>query len=153
MSQRLKVIAVFTGVILVLFGLWVTDNFIYPLKAQSPNYSDVEAAFAKLQFPSDWVETARSENRGMFGRGCDMFNDSGCFHKSKTFKVPENMTNEQVKAFLIISGCPGVVVNEFTYDGETKKSFGFNCALSGGVQLGASLKGPESTLSVTAKTY
>ncbi len=109
MSSGPKKLLVVVGVVVALFGLWFTDNFVYPLKSESPNYSDVERAFAKLQFPTDWVEVSSSENKGMFGRGCNMFNDSGCFHKSRTFKVSETTTAEDVKKVLLAAGCPGVV--------------------------------------------
>lgn len=153
MGRVLKIVGVVFAVLVVIVGLWATDNFIYPFKSVSPNYSDVEAAFAKLQFPAEWKEISSSENRGIHGRDCDPFNTAGCFHKTGSLSVPDNLSNDDVKAFMIASGCPGVVVSEFTYGGEEKRSFGFNCGLGNGVQLGASLRGPEASLSVTVKTY
>ena len=153
MSSTGKKVFVVSGVLLTLIGLWFVNGFLYPLRADSPNYSDVERAFAKLQFPSDWVEVSSSQNSGMFGRGCDRFNDAGCFHKSKTFKVPEATTKDQAKAFLISAGCPGIVESEFTSLGEAKPSFNLECAKSGGIRLGSTIYGSESQVSVTVRTY
>lgn len=153
MKKAFKIISAVVGLLVLLIGLWVVNNFVYPFQSVHPNYSDVEAAFAKLQFPSDWREISSSENRGLHGRGCDFLNNAGCFHKGKTFSVPERVTKDNLKQLLIDSGCLGTVESEFTYDGDAKPSFNLECGLSGGVRLGATIRGPESKVSVTVRTY
>lgn len=130
MSQGVKKVLVVLGVVVVFITLTAIDNFTYPFKAESPNFSDVERAFSRLQFPSGWVEISTSENRGLHGRGCDPFNDSGCFHKSKTFKVSAETTAEDVKKVLLAAGCPGV--NEESSDPASANRYTeLKCAISG----------------------
>lgn len=154
MKQYLKVTGVIAIVLAVFVGLWAVDNFYYPFKSESPNYSDVERAFAKLQFPADWKEISSSENRGLFGRGCDPLNDSGCFHKGKSFKVPEGFTSEGLKNVIIQSGlCSAVVENDITQSGESKPSFNMNCGTDNSINVGADLIGTNSEVYVSVKTY
>ena len=153
MSSTGKKVFVVSGVLLTLVGLWFVNGFVYPLRADSPNYSDVERAFAKLQFPSDWVEVNSSQNSGMFGRGCDRFNAAGCFHKSKTFKVPDTIKAEDVKKVLLNAGCPGVIERDIGYGGDSRPSQSLQCSKGGGVNYEASHRGPTSEVYVGAKTY
>ena len=153
MSSTGKKVFVVSGVLLTLVGLWFVNGFVYPLRADSPNYSDVERAFAKLQFPSDWVEVKSSQNSGMFGRGCDRFNAAGCFHKSKTFKVPDTIKAEDVKKVLLNAGCPGVIERDITQTGESKTSYNMQCSLGGGISFGLDHLGPKTEVYVSAKTY
>lgn len=157
MSRGWKTIFAVAGVTVLLGGLWVVDNFIYPLKAENPNFSDVEKAFAKLQFPNDWVEISSSENRGMFGRGCDPFNDAGCFHKSKTFRTKETESvKSEISEQFISHGCTGIL-EEATYEGNSnttpKTALNLSCQIDGGVIYGASISQQRGEVSVAAETY
>lgn len=157
MSSTGKRAFVVVGVVLVLFGLWFTDNFVYPLRAESPNYSDVERAFAKLQFQAGWTQIDSSQNKGMFGRGCDMFNDSGCFHKSLTFKVPDvEAAKVTLKAQFMSNGCKGIL-DEATYEGNSNVSpktlTSLSCQLDGGAIYYASASLQRGEVSVGARTY
>lgn len=153
MKKALKYIGIALGVFILIAGIWVTDNFIYPFKADTPNYSDVEKAFAKLQFPADWKEISSSENKGLHGRGCDPLNDAGCFHKSKTFSVPDNLTVDEIKKVLSEGGCPGITTIPGGYKSDVKPSFDFSCGTTLGVEYVASLDGPKAQLYVGTNTY
>lgn len=153
MKTVLMRIGIVAGIFLLLFGVWFIDNAVYPFRAVHPNYSDVDKAFAQLQFPADWQEISSSENRGIRGRACDPLNSSGCFHKRKIFKVSENYTVDQLKQFFIQNGCPGVVEDEYSYGGEERKSYNLSCGLNGGVRLSGNLRGPDSKVSVTTATH
>ena len=153
MKRVLKYIGIGLGIFILLAGIWVTDNFIYQFKSDKTNYSDVEKAFAKLQFPTDWKEIDSSENKGLHGRGCDPLNDAGCFHKSKTFNIPANLSTEDVKAFLIAGGCPGVTITPGGYSEDLKPSYDFNCGTTEGIDYVASLNGPKAQLYVGTSTY
>lgn len=153
MKKPIKTILIILGIFILLTVYWTVDNFIYPVKPVHPNYTDVDKAFAKLQFPSDWKEISSAENHGLHGRDCDPFNNSGCFHKSKKFTVNDSTSNDRIKEFMMTSGCVEVSESEFTYSGEQKRSFSFSCQLQNRVKLGVTLRGPESSLNVTTKTY
>lgn len=154
MKRYLKVTGIIAAMLFVIVGLWAVDNFYYPLKSESPNYADVEKAFARLQFPSDWKEISSSQNKGLFGRGCDPLNDSGCFHIGKTFSVPDNASSDDVKKIIIESGlCPGVVETDITQQGEVKPSKNLSCGVGGSINLGADFIGPKSEAYVSVKTY
>lgn len=154
MKKAFKIIGIIVAVFVMLAALWITDNFVYPFKSVSPNYSDVERAFAKLQFPSDWEQISSSENRGIHGRDCDPLNGSGCFHKSRTFKVPEGVTSEDIKRVILDSGlCAGVVEVDITQKDETKPSKNLACGAGGSISLGADFIGPKSEAYVSVKTY
>jgi hypothetical protein len=155
-KKPLQVIIVILGVLVVLFGIGFIDTFVYPLHSDRPNYSDVEKTFAKLQFPSDWKEVDSSENRGIHGRGCDPFNDSGCFHKNKTFKVDDTQAARvSLKEIFTSLGCTNVD-DEATYEGNSnatpKTATNLSCRLSNGVVLGASISQQRGELSVGAST-
>lgn len=152
MKKGLKITAITFGIFILLAGLWVTNAFIYPFTSSNPNYSDVEKAFAKLQFPSDWQEIKSTENRGLHGRGCDPVNGSGCFHKSKTFKVPENTSVEQVEKVLISGGCTGSVKQDITPQNDTLPTTSLRCGIGSGISFAADLTGPESEVYVSAGT-
>lgn len=156
MKKPIQIIIIILGVVVVLFGVWFTDNFVYPLKADKPNYSDVEKAFAQLQFPADWKEIGTSENRGMHGRGCNPFNDSGCFHKTKIFQVSDaEIAKNKIKDIFKTVGCSDVQ-DEPTYEGNSntspKTAANLSCRLQNGVTLGASTSQLRGEVSVGAST-
>lgn len=153
MRKGLKVASLIGGVLIVAVGLWFTDNFVYPFKASNPNYSDVEAAFSKLQFPSDWKEISSSENRGLHGRGCDPVNSSDCFSKSKTFKIPETTTKDEVSRVLLSVGCTGLSEKDISQSNEKEQSINLSCSVGNGINIGSDLLGPNSEVYVSVKTY
>lgn len=153
MKKPLRTILVIVGVLVLLIGYWGVDNFVYPIKAVHPNYSDVEQAFSKLQFPADWKEISSSENKGLHGRDCDPSNTAGCFHKSKTFKAPENTSAQDVEALLTATGCGAVITSDFTAGGDTKPSTNLECSFGGGLGYSASLEGPKAEVYVSANTF
>lgn len=153
MSRGVKFFGVLLGVPAVLLALFYINTYVYPFQSKKPNFSDVEQAFAKLQFPADWQEIQSSENRGIAGRGCDPFNSSGCFHKSKTFKIADTVTQEDVKQVFLDAGCESVSVTDNTHRGEVESSYNLRCNLSGGLSFGGSLRGPENEVYIVARTY
>lgn len=157
MKKVLKLTGITAAVLFVIIGLAAVDNFYYPFSAVSPNFSDVEKAFAKLEFPADWKEISSSENRGLHGRGCDPLNDSGCFHKSKIFTVTDiNDTKLKIKELFSAQGCASISEGQ-TYEGnsnQTPKTVSeFSCTIKGGVRLSASVSQQQSQIYVGAKTY
>lgn len=152
MKRALKVIGLVTLVVVLLAGIWVTDNLIYPFKSESPNYSDVEKAFAKLQFPSEWQEISSSENRGLHGRGCNPLNDAGCFHKNTIFKVDDTNAKEIVKSMFLESGCEGVSEKPYTNNPTDDPSYNLFCTIGNNVNYSANISGVEPKVSVTAST-
>lgn len=156
MKKALKTIGIIFAALVVIVGLWVTNNFIYPFTADDPNFTDVEAAFAKLEFPSDWQEISSSENRGIAGRGCDPFNSSGCFSKNRTFKVvnTEEAINS-VKGIFERSGCIGIDeknVPEGNSSTDPKTATNISCQPQSGITYSASSSLQRGQMSVTAKT-
>jgi hypothetical protein len=153
MSTPVKFFGVILGVPAVVVGLLVVNAFVYPFSSKHPNFSDVDQAFSKLQFPSDWQEISSSENRGIAGRGCDPFNSSGCFHKSKTFKIPQTATEEELKKVFIQAGCTTVSTTDNTYQGELKKSSNLRCSIGEkGIYLVGAFRGPEGEAYMSATT-
>lgn len=152
MKRALKVFGIGLLVISLFVGAWVVDNLIYPFQSENPNFSDVEKAFAKLQFPSDWQEISSSENRGLHGRGCSPLNDAGCFHKSMTLKVPDMVSLDDVKTVFISAGCESVATDNYSYVGESKESTNFRCTIGNNVFYSSGLRGPTSELYVSATT-
>lgn len=101
------------GIGLFLFvGFWFINNFVYPFVADSPNFSDVERVFNRMQFPAEWAEIKSSENKGMFGRSCPIEPGSKCFHKGKRYKVPVNTSPDTIEAILKQAGCEQVSFDE-----------------------------------------
>lgn len=147
---------ILSGIFVLLAGIWVTNNFIYPFSTVHPNYSDVEKAFSRLQFPAAWQEISSSENRGLHGRGCDPLNSSGCFHKSKTFIITDfEATKTQLKTIFLSNGCKGVA-EDSTYEGNSnttpKTLIQLSCQINGGVIYGASISQQRGEASVVAST-
>lgn len=151
-STPVKFFGVIIGVPALIIGLLLVNAFIYPFSSKNPNFSDVEQAFSKLQFPADWQETSSSENRGIAGRGCDPFNSSGCFYKDKKFKFSSDPV-VAIKEIFSKAGCETVSQSEFTYKGEQQRSYSFRCTPGSNIYYTASLKGPESTINVGAQTF
>ena len=148
MKRAFKIIGIVTLGFVLLAGIWVTDNLVYPFRSETPNYSDVESAFNTLQFPSEWQEIDSSENRGLHGRGCNPLNDAGCFHKSKTFKVPDETSIESLKSFIVTSNyCEGVSVSELDYAEQAKKTYNYECGIGDGLEISGTLRGPKNELS------
>ncbi len=148
MRKFLKVSAVVVGAFVIIAGIWTVDNLIYPFKSETPNFADVERAFNKLKVPSDWQEVSSSENRGLYGRGCNPLNDSGCFHKGKTFSIPENInTNNLINVFNENKLCPALNVSEIDYKGQTEKTANFSCGIGGGLEIRGTIRGPENEIS------
>lgn len=139
------------GVIFVLIALFVVNVAYYPFFTSHPNYSDVERVFNKMQFPSDWQEIRSSENRGIAGRACPIESESTCYHKSKSFKVPESLSNEDVKRILIQTGCSIPAESDTTEQGEVKKSTNFDCSVDG-LNVGATYRGPEADVYISVST-
>jgi hypothetical protein len=153
MSTPVKFFGVILGVPAVIIGLLLINAFVYPFSSKHPNFSDVYQAFSKLQFPSDWQEINSSENRGVAGRGCDPFNSSGCFHKSKTFKLPTNVTDEDVKKVLAQTQCSNLSSADISSASDTKPYLKFSCTSNSGTRYAADLNGTKGEVYVVAKTY
>jgi hypothetical protein len=155
-KKPLQITITIVGVLVLLVGYWLTDNFIYPIKSVHPNYSDVEQSFSKLQFPADWKEISSSENKGLHGRDCDPFNNAGCFHKSKTFKVNDSKSAKtNIEEMFKELGCDNVL-DEPTYEGNSnttpKTASNLSCKIKGGVILGASTSQQRGEVSVGVST-
>lgn len=154
MNRKRTILGVIIGLPILLIGLWIFHTSIYPFTSKDPNFADVESAFSKLQFPADWQEIGNSENKGIAGRGCDTFNASGCFHKSKTFKIPEATTVEDVKRVLESGGCISISVVENTKDSENERSQDLSCTLNESrVNIVGTFEGPENEAYISANTY
>lgn len=153
MSTGVKFFGIVLGVPALIIGLLLVNAFIYPFSSKDPNFSDVEQAFAKLQFPADWQEISSSENRGIAGRGCDPFNSSGCFNKRRTFSVPDNTTPAEVVLVLKNAGCEDVAIEEYKYNETDKSAHNLRCAASEGIFYSSNLSGTESRVSIGSSTY
>lgn len=154
MSKRAQIITIVIAVPVVLVGLMFVHQYVYPIFPVNPNFSDVEKAFAKLQFPSDWQEISSSENRGLHGRGCDPLNDSGCFHKSKTFKLPEGNTLDNIKTVITASGlCSDLVISSPLYKDQEIPTNNYECGAGDGLSIGGTYRGPDNEVSITVRTY
>ncbi len=153
MSTPVKFFGVILGVPALIIGLLLVNAFIYPFSSKNPNFSDVEQAFSKLQFPSDWQEISSSENRGIAGRGCDPFNSSGCFSKRKVFSVPINVGSTQVSQVLKQSGCESISIEEYKYNDTDKPSYNFRCTIGSNVFYSGNLSGTENRVSISSSTY
>jgi hypothetical protein len=154
MSTPVKFFGVLLGVPALILGVLYINTYVYPFSSKHPNYADVEQAFSKLQFPAEWQEISSRENRGIAGRGCDPFNSSGCFHKSKTFKLPSTATEDEVKNIFTDAGCKSVSMTDTTQQGETKKSYSLRCSIgSKGVYIVGSYRGLKSEAYVSTSTY
>lgn len=154
MSTPVKFFGVLLGVPALILGVLYINTYVYPFQSKQPNFADVEEAFAKLHFPADWKEVDSRENRGIAGRGCDPFDASGCFHKSKTFKIPVNLTEQDIKGFFIQSGCQNVSLEDSTQKGEAKKTYNLRCSVgTAGVYLTGTYRGPEGEAYISVGTY
>jgi hypothetical protein len=158
MKRALKITGIISLVFVAIISLWATDNFIYPFKPETPNYTDVERVFARLQFPSEWKEISSSENKGLHGRGCDPFNSAGCFHKGKTFTVDDvSRAKENLKEILKThGGCSGVyeeAIPEGNSNTDPMTATNISCQTSGGVIYRASTSQLRGQVGVDATTY
>ena len=154
MSKGLKIFGAIVGFFVLIISLIYINTAVYPFQSKHPNYADVEQAFAKLQFPSDWQEIGSTENRGIAGRQCDPFDSSGCFHKSRTFKFSANATVDDVKGILVKAGCETVSVTESTRKEEKEKSYELRCSAGfDGVYFIGTFEGPEGESYLSASTY
>ena len=154
MSKGLKFFGVLLGVPALIIGLFYINTAVYPFQSKHPNYADVEQSFAKLRFPTDWQEISSSENRGVAGRQCDPFDSSGCFSKSKTFKLPPTAGEEHMKKAFTEAGCESVSQTDITQEGETNKSYSLRCNIgTAGVYLIGSYRGAKGEAYMAATTY
>lgn len=154
MSKGLKVAGIVIGVVVLLFALRIIDTYVYPFKKASPNYSDVEAAFAKLQFPNEWQELSSSENKGLYGRNCPPVDNSGCFSKSKVFRLSEATTIDEIQKTIISSGlCTGINLSSPIYKDEQNPTYNYECSVDGGLTISGTYRGPDNEASVRVKTY
>jgi len=109
---------------IILLGLGYVNMAVYPFATSRPNYSDVERVFNKMQFPGDWQEIRSSENRGIAGRACPIESESACYHKSKTFKVPDTTQKNIIEAVLNSAGCQAVSFTDSTpSDGDPSTNY------------------------------
>jgi len=157
MKIVLKVLGIIVGIIFFLVGLVIADEK-YPFKADNPNFSHVDAAFSKLEFPSDWQKTEESENRGRSGRACDAFNASGCFHKSVDFKVKDviEARNQVRELFLKQPGCTNVTaeqVNERNTSDSPLTAANIECKTPQGLTYYSSSSLMDGDISVGVSTY
>lgn len=157
MKIILKVLGVIVGIIFFLVGL-IMANQIYPFRADNPNFSHVEAAFSKLEFPSDWQKTDESENRGRSGRACDPFNNSGCFHERYRFKVKDviEARNQVRELFLKQPGCTNVTaeqVNERNTSDSPLTAANIECKTPQGLTYSSSSSLIAGEISVGVSTY
>ncbi len=151
MNQKRTILGIIIGLPILLIGLFFINSAVYPFTSKDPNFADVEAAFSKLQFPSDWQEIKSTENRGIAGRQCYQFNSSGCFHKSKTFKVSTDVSLDEVEGFFKSSGCQTVSRSDATQEGESKMTTNLRCDI-GKLELSGTYRGPESEVYISLST-
>lgn len=154
MKRALKVAGIIFGILFCLIAIWWFNAAVYPFTSKNPNFKDVEAEFAKLQFPADWKEISNSENKGIAGRQCDYFDASGCFHKGKTFQLKNDSSVDDVKAFYTKSGCKSVSVTDYSYKDEVKIRYNFRCSIGyKGLYLTGSYNSEKDNASVNISTY
>lgn len=151
MNQKRTILGLIIGLPILLIGLFFINSAVYPFTSKDPNFADVEAAFDKLQFPSDWQEIKSTENRGIAGRQCEQFNSSGCFHKSKTFKLAPQMNVDDVENFYKTSGCGNIAKTDITQSGE-QPSYNLVCDM-GDIQIRGTYRGPGNEAFISAATY
>lgn len=153
MSKTVQTIVIIVGVLVVLFGVGFIDAFVYPLRPDHPNYSDVEKAFTKFQFPADWKEVSSSENRGIHGRGCDPLNGSGCFHKRREFSIPPSTTIDDIKSLVTTEGlCSDLIVSQPLYKEDDKPTNNFECNINAGLKIVGTYRAPSNEVSFTVKS-
>ena len=129
MKKFFKTLGIFVAILVVLLGVWIFHNSVYPFTTSHPNFSDVERVFNKMQFPSSWQEIDSSENRGVAGRLCPIESSTKCYHKSKTFSIPEATTIEDVKKVLLQTGCPIIGVRDNTAKNDMTKKYSLVCSI------------------------
>ncbi len=147
MSRRRKLFIGF-GVFMLLFGAFYIDTSVYPFTSLKPNFADVERVFNRMQFPADWQEIRSSENRGIGGRQCPIESSTRCFHKSKTFSVPENVKPEDVKTILMQTGCPAVSITDVSYETDPEDSKSLECSIER-LDISGGHKGPENEVYIS----
>lgn len=130
LGKSAKLVLGVVGVIIGLLGLLYVHMFVYPFVASEPNFADVERVFNRMQFPSEWQEIRTSENRGLHGRACPIESESACFHKSKTFHVPQSIENPDIEMILQRTGCSTVQVTENNPIGGTPYN-NYGCSVEG----------------------
>lgn len=130
MSARDKKYLIGGAILFVAVTLFLVNFFIYPFKAQEPNFSDVEQAFSRIQIPADWQQIDASENRGRFGRTCPIEPGSRCFSKGAVYKIDESTDLEQIQSVYKSAGCSNVSMDEVTYQDTSRKSINFECTTS-----------------------
>lgn len=131
MTKTVKVILIATGISLFLAGFFVVDQFFFPLTASPPYFSDVEAAFKKIQIPPDWQQIESSENRGIRGKRCPIESESTCFSKSSKYAVGNVVSIEDVKKVFQTSGCPVVSTNIVDYKDMRRTAYNLVCTIDG----------------------
>lgn len=147
-----KRIGIGVGVVFLIFVVAWVNAFVYPFRSVKPNYSDVEKVFARLQVPSSWKMIEHSENRGMFGRGCPIESSSVCFHKSATYTVPANVSDDVVKNVYKSLGCSAVASRDNSPVGGDSYT-NFECTTDGLKVTGDTIRKSEGwTVSVIVST-
>src|SRR5688500_4107774 len=133
-------LAIGVGIFVLLLVVLYVHLAVYPFNSAKPSFADVEKTFDRMQFPPEWEGIGSSENRGIAGRQCPIESESQCFHKSKTFKIPENTSTEDVQNIMLQTGCDTISVTDNTPLGEKEEPFNFECVVDG-VEISGSLSG------------
>lgn len=136
MSNKIKTVLVL-GVVFVVGTASFINFFIWPFKASSPNYSDVEKAFNEIKIPDGWQITSITENKGTAGRTCPI-EDSGCFSKRVLLKLPEGVDSTVYTRFLADIGCTTLSASDTS--SNNIKILSYSCSLGNGIKLGSDFK-------------
>lgn len=151
MKKAVKIIAVTGGLFLLIVSMVIVDLFVYPFTSDKPNYADVERAFDKIVIPEDWEEISSRENKGIKGRACDPFDKSGCFSKSKTFKVPYVVNSDNINV-LLQDICIKVSYEKNTNTRGASGVTNFRCS-TGVITFAGSLREAENEIYLVSRTY
>lgn len=158
MNQKRTILGLIIGLPILLIGLFFINSAVYPFTSKDPNFADVEAAFDKLQFPSDWQEIKSTENRGIAGRQCEQFNTSGCFHKGKSFSFTDyDLTRSKLVEVLKVSGGCDTVSEEMVPEGNSNTTpmtlLSVRCVAGDGIYFTGSASKERKVVGVSATTY
>lgn len=132
MKKKLLIVGGVLGLLLIINII----NAYYPFRSVRPNYKDVEATFDRIKFPADWVQTDHSEDKGIAGRACPP-EGSGCFHKSRTFSIPNGTSYDLIKQVIETSGCAPVGYSRYEQIGGVPHA-NLECSING-LSVGASV--------------
>lgn len=149
MSNKLKVWLLFIFIIMIASAS-IINFFIWPFKADTPNFSDVDKAFRAINVPVDWKLIDLTENKGTAGRTCPI-EGSGCFSKRGLFSLPEGTDVTDITEFLNSAGCKSIATSDTS--SKNGKTYTFYCRLKEGIKLGSDYEVDKRELYLSIRTY